>query len=367
MIIALLIGLLSMLCSYMEGKGILKNGLKMAFGIITVYLAIRYDFGNDYLRYLDGFYAYQEYHGSIFDIDKLRELHGHGDYGWVFINILFSPFSFFIMIIVLTIFENWVIYDFVKTYVPTKWYPFALFIYVFNPYIMLVGCSMMRQWLAICIFIFAFRFIRDRKPIQYYICIVIAISMHGSAFILLPFYFISYLRNISLSFKSLIWFVPLLVGWFLVAPELFAENLKWILSGDEMDKFSMYTDKSGEVYGIIGVITAFLFPLICISQTNKFVPTQRLLIIIFFFSIFIRPFGLVIGMILRLGFYFVVFSIVVFPMVMEKIQKMRKELVIIFLIIIVIPTLRDFFAFFYSEVWREHFMHYQTIFSVPWQ
>ena len=368
MYIAILVGFLAMLFAYLEGIDRNKNGLIIAFGIITIYMAIRYDYGNDYMSYLESFYRYFDYRGSLFDFNSLKDMHAHNEYGWVFLNLLFRPLGFFGLIIVLAIVENWIIYDFVKSYVPKRWYPFALFIYVFNPNILVLGSSMMRQWLAICIFIFSFRFIRDRKPIRYLICIMVAITMHSSAIILLPFYFITYLRNVNLSFKSLFWFIPLLVLWFIVSPRLFSSNLDWLLSGDEAEYYEVYTtDSSGETYGILGIIAAFLYPIICITQTNKFDPKLRLLIYLFFCSIFLRPLGLVVGMVHRLGFYFMVFSIVVFPMVMEKIRKIRIEWVYVLLVIIIVPTLRDFYVFFHSKNWIDHYLNYQTIFSVPWQ
>lgn len=367
MYVAIFIGVLAMLFAYLEDKGALKNGLKIAFVVITTYMAIRYDYGNDYLGYLEGFNTYKNYHGSIFDIDNLKLLHGHGDYGWVFLNLMFRPFGFFSLIIFLSILENLIIYDFIKTYVPKKWYAFAVFIYVFNPNILILGGSMMRQWLAICLFIFAFRYIRDRKPIKYALCIFVAMTIHSSAIILFPLYFITYLRNKNMSFTSLVWFIPLLVLWFIVSPTLFANNLEFLMAGENFEKYLVYSEASEETYGILGIIVAFLYPIVCITQTRRMESVQRLLIYIFFLSIFIRPLGLVVAMVARVGFYFVAFSVVVFPMVMDKIRSVRIEWMYALLVVIIIPTIRDFYAFFHSEIWVEHYMQYQTIFSVPWQ
>ena len=367
MYVALLIGVLAMYFAYSESNGGNKNGLKIAFGIITVYLAIRYDFGNDYMNYLNSFQRYQYYTGSLLNFEELKEIQGHGDFGWVILCILCAPIGFFGMIMILSVFENWVIYDFVKTYVPRNWYPLSVFIYIFNPNIMLMGGSMMRQWLAMCIFIFAVRFIIDRKPIFYFACIIVAMAIHGSAKILLPIYFLTYLRNFEFSLKSLLWFVPALVVWFAVAPSVLMSNMDAIMSGEEMERFSDYSEGSGEKYGILGIIAAFLFPVVCISQIKRFEPQYRILIMIFFLSILIRPFGLVIAMILRLSFYFITFSIAVFPMVMEKIARVRREYMHMFMVIVIVPTLRDFYAFFHSDTWIDKFMEYHTIIGLPWQ
>ena len=140
----------------------------------------------------------------------------------------------------------------------------------------------MRQWLAICLFIFAFRYIRDRKPIKYALCVFVAMTVHSSAIILFPLYFITYLRNKNMSFTSLVWFIPLLVLWFMVSPTIFANNLEFLMSGETFEKYSIYSESSEETYGILGIIAAFLYPIVCIAQTKKMESVQRLLIYIFF-------------------------------------------------------------------------------------
>lgn len=368
MYVAILVGILAMFFAYQESSGKYKNSLKWAFIIITIYLGIRYDFGNDYMNYLNSFYRFQSYHGSLLNIQELKELQGHGDFGWVYLNLLCRPLGFFGMIIFLAILENFIIYDFVKTYVPSTWYPFAIFIYVFNSNIMILGGSMMRQWLAICIFIYAFRFIRDRKPLYYFALAFLAISIHGSARILLPLYLLTYMRDINLSVKSLYWFIPLLIVWFSIAPTVFANNLTFLLESDSFEQYGIYEGGTGEKYGILGIVAAFLFPVICISQINKLEQRERVLVLIFFVSILIRPLGLVLGMINRLGFYFLPFSIVTFPIVLNYIKKKySKTMVFALLVIIVIPTIRDFYGFFHAETWIDKYMEYSTIIGLPWQ
>lgn len=368
MFVAILVTILAIFLSSLDRKGSKVSGLKLAFVIITLYLSIRYDYGNDYLGYLDSFNGYKSYRSSLLDISALTDLHGHGDWGWVLLNILFQPVGFFVMVIILTILENIVVYDFIKTYVSKTWYPFAVFIYTMNTNLMIVGGSMMRQWLAICIFIYAFRFIRDKKPIYFFLLILIASKFHSSANILYPMYFIGYLRDVKLSSKSLYWFIPFLVSWFVVAPMVFQNNLGFLFSMESFEHFEIYEGTgTGEKFGILGIIGAFLFPVICISQVNKFDSNVRSLVLIYFCSILIRPLGLVLGMVNRMSFYFMAYSIVVFPIAMQEIRKIKIDYVYMLMIIIIVPMLRDYWAFFHSEVWIDHFMTYKTIFGVPWQ
>ena len=50
--------------------------------------------------------------------------------------------------------------------------------------------NLIRQGLALNIFLFALQYIRSRQPVKYMFCILMAILMHWSAIILVPVYFI---------------------------------------------------------------------------------------------------------------------------------------------------------------------------------
>ena len=52
-------------------------------------------------------------------------------------------------------------------------------------------CNGIRQGLAICIFLYAFHFIQERKAIPYFVCIMLAFLFHKSILIAIPLYFLS--------------------------------------------------------------------------------------------------------------------------------------------------------------------------------
>ena len=118
--------------------------LKVSFGLIFLFLALRYDYGNDYSAYLKGFLEVNRVE-TIDYFDKYL----HFDPGWIFLCRIFWPFGFFAMMAVLALFNCFVYYRFIRKYVPPVYYWFAVFLYVFNPYFMLVHSSAMRQSLAI--------------------------------------------------------------------------------------------------------------------------------------------------------------------------------------------------------------------------
>src|SRR5690606_31529927 len=130
------------------------GGLEVAFILLTIFMSIRFNFGNDYSSYLDLFIEIGRYKNLDFVQTEI---------GWTFLNWIFQPIGFFGMIIVLTSFQYAIIYRLIKNYVPKDWYWFSVLIFTLNTGYMLVFGSMMRQFLAICIFVLAVDFIIKRR------------------------------------------------------------------------------------------------------------------------------------------------------------------------------------------------------------
>ena len=52
-----------------------------------------------------------------------------------------------------------------------------------------------RQFIAVCIMFYAFRFILEEKPIKYYLCLLIASQFHLTVLVMLPAYFFARLKS----------------------------------------------------------------------------------------------------------------------------------------------------------------------------
>ena len=141
------------------------GGLEFAFILLTVFMAIRYNFGNDYPAYLNIFIKI----GRNNIPDRLEA-------GWVLLSKLFQPIGFFGMIIVLTIIEYSIIYWLIKKYIPKQWYWLSVFIFTLNTSFLLIGASMMRQFLAMCVCLIAIEFIIRKKMIK---SILIVLHLHN--------------------------------------------------------------------------------------------------------------------------------------------------------------------------------------------
>lgn len=356
-IVAVLLALLSRQKSF-------KNGFEWSFVLLTVFLAIRYDFGNDYMSYLESFERYQSSSIGLFEFDKFFLLRDKGELIWMSLNLFFRPFGFFSLIIFLTVFENYVIYRFIKKNVDREWYWLAVFIFTFNSSIMLVGASMLRQWLALCIFLCCIDFIQKKKPLPYFALMLLATQIHTSAWALLAVYFVQFIPSrISKSF--LYYAIPLYLLWLYYAPSLYGNNLELILQAEEMEKYGTYLEGEKVSYSIIGIITRYLFPIICVSQINRIDDPRRVLFLIFSLYLLVLPLTEVTPMIGRIGMYFSFLFICVFPETLNSIKKSPLFLPVIALYLLL--TLYVYFPFYRSATFGEHYQLYQTIFSQPWQ
>ena len=112
MLITIFISLLAIFLAYLESLGI-KNGLRISFSLLTVFIGISYGWANDYLSYLDDFQKWSLCGIGLFEFDKYSLLR-EGEYGWVFLNLLFKPFGFYVFFFVLTLFENGTLFYFLK-------------------------------------------------------------------------------------------------------------------------------------------------------------------------------------------------------------------------------------------------------------
>ena len=129
--------------------------LKFSFFLIFLFLALRYDYGNDYQSYLNVFLNLER-SGSI---DRFYDSNDHFELGWLYLCQLFQPLGFFAMVTMLAAFNCFIYYSFIKKFVPPHYYWFSLLLYTFDPGMMLVHSSAMRQSLAISIFIYSIEFI----------------------------------------------------------------------------------------------------------------------------------------------------------------------------------------------------------------
>ena len=356
----IILGILSMFFAWLEGHGLFKHGLKVSFGLIFIFSALRYDYGNDYnsyLTYFDKINANGEigyFNPTYFDSDFAGI-----EVGWVFLNRVFSSLGFFALVGAMSLFNCIIYYRFIKKYVPLTYYWLAIFIYTFSPFIMLIQLSAMRQSIAISLFILSIDYLINKKIIYFYIITFIAICFHSSALILLPLYFIRP-PNMKLSNYQILTviFTFFLVYFSISFLTIDIANISNLL----FSRYSVYLETQNIGIGFTIIFSIFLMVII-LKQLNKQNYELKQIYILTLIGIFLIPLSGIFAMSGRLLFYFQVFSIAVYPSIINYLKN--KSYKLLFLCVIIFSTLYIFNIFLKRENFGNHYQTYQTIFTAP--
>ena len=148
--------------------------------IFTFFIGVRFNYGIDYLSYLDGYENFK--HGNIGLFDNVEG-------GFTFIvNILaYFDVHFSIFFALVAFIQIFIIYYALKE--ERYLLPFVVLLIILGPHLVSM-CGGLRQWVAAFIFLFSIRYIANKNLIKYLICIFIAYTMHKSVLILIPLYFL---------------------------------------------------------------------------------------------------------------------------------------------------------------------------------
>ena len=360
MIVFLIIGTLAVFLSFLDrfrNKGF-KYGLEMAFVLLTSFLVIRYEWGNDYHAYLVGFQNISSIDFSlIFNFNELNDYFAdnHFEIGWIILNILCAPIGFFGMVALLTIFQCTVMYFFIKRNVKSDYYWFAVFIYVFTYHFMLIQASMMRQAFSMTIVLCAYPYIIKKKIFKACLLILFASFFHRSALILLPLVFGGYM-NLEFSAKNLFILFFTFIFIFLLKDDI-GNYLKMFIT-ENFSEYDVYIhDETGSIklISLVGNISIIIF---IVYFSRGVILEKQLMCWLVLFAIsytFINPFSLS----ARVMYYFLFFEIVLFPSFLSEDKNFYIKFAFVFLLITM--NIRGIIMFFNSSVW-ERFLTYNTIF-----
>lgn len=346
------------------------GGLEMAFITLTVFLSIRYGFGNDYDGYLMNFHNYASFSYGLTDFEKWASLQARGEYGFVVLNKLFEPVGFFGFIIFLSAFSLYAIYRLIKKYVSPDYYWFSVFILAFNPSFLIVGIAgAIRQWLAVTLFLFSFDFIKNKKIIPFVVVMFVASTIHKSSLAILPCILLALVDLNKFDRTKIILSSVCIVVWFILIPRVGYSLFLPLFQGEEMEYYTGYM-AANTGYSIFGISSLLVIgvPFVCLSQINEMHNDVKLMCILLMCSILFVPMVSVNVMIGRLAWYFSIFSIVVYPNTIEVLLDSDKiTLSKAIILSLMLYYIYIFITHFLDPVWYETSYHFHTIFEHPWQ
>ena len=389
MIVVILVTLIAILLTNMESHGRLGNGMFWGFVLVTFLGCIHYDYGNDYLEYLQ---IYKEITSIPLRFDYLWDNTYRHEFGWVLLNYLFSHLGgFYVMVAVLNIIQNAIYYSFIKDNVPQTQWTLAVVIYLMSGSLYIMNFSMMRQGLAIALFVWAWSFMKDKKLIPSLLIVAAAYSVHQSALILLPFVFFPYLK-LKRGTISII-YIGLLIGLYLSSGYLSDTynallELEELQEVDSSNKLQYYDNNNTETLSfglgfflnlipfIIALWGLFVYPSKepadgldeqeadeqSDDELRYIDRDKRLLIVIAIVSFMITPFGMLLPMMTRLGMYFEALGVAAIPAIYSLLPNKLSYRILLGIYLFML--LYNYYGFFTSEVWGEKYSTFHTVFQL---
>lgn len=320
--------------------------------LIGIFYGIRYDYGNDYWNYYTTF---------VMCSNSLEA--ESSEIGWSMINYICQPIGYFGMVFILNIIETVAIYYQIKRYVSRKYWWLAILIYTCTFNFMLLGCSMMRQYLAMIILTFTIPSIVNRHLFKFILITAIATTIHQTSIIFLPVYFLSlWIPNLH-QYKYIIISVCIflcLMAFSMVYVEYF-ELAAMIFDDDKFMRYIYLGNKGSYTYTIAFDI-AWMILLMWIYPQSK---TSRVICVISLLSYFLLPFSFVVTILLRLMLFFSIYFIFSIPNMIEGLHNryLRIGVLSLYCILLFKRTISSMTSDTYSVFYQD----FKTIFeSTVW-
>lgn len=358
MIVVVSTCILAVVLTYLSKYKNFHWGFEVGFIIVTIVACLHYNYGNDYMRYYFHWQDYAQYSFSeIFNSEDRQEP------GWILLNWLFGfKYGFFVLVIVLSIFQNFVFYKLIKDFSPLNWRWLGFFIYLFSNTFYILNFSMLRQALSISIIVLSFSYIYKNKLLPS-ICLIIAASfIHTSALVFLPAVFIGKIKKNYISFFALIFL--LLTAIFYLVDTTSLSLINSVLSMDSFESYDRYTGYSGNRLGmgvILMIVPYLIIIYFLISRKKELDSNGTKLAIVCSTAILFIPFTVYVSLIARAGWYYSIFQIATVPLIYSKIKMKLFQVAIIFILLFI--NLYNYFNMLNDPVWFESYHEFHTIFE----
>lgn len=363
--LVIIVSLLAILFSYLESVGQMKNGMRWGFIFLGALLALHYDYGSDYMAYFAGYKVIAS--SSLYDVLNDYTM-TYGETGWQLLNWLFSRISmkngFFLMVAVIAILQNYFCYQFIKREVSQSYWPFAVFVYVFNTSLFLLSFSMMRQSFVVFTFMAIWPLIRNRKWLLSLAILIGCTFIHQSSIILLPFAFWGFVPVKNGKLVG-VFYAALFVALFL-SKDLLNSIYQNMMLIERFDEYATTYDEGAiERSFSIGRILSYapFVAIILYLMLNKEADlSSRRLVALAGISTLVAPFAFIIPLLGRVGIYFMVYQIAALPLAFGSIKQPYRNM---FFMVYFVVSIYELYQFFEpSSVYSKSYSIYHTIFSL---
>lgn len=354
MIVLIFFSLLAILLTYQESTGKMKYGMLYGFIFLWLIYAIRDQYGTDFDNYYYNFHSNARL--SFGQILKEPEP------GWALLNKLFEPLGFYWFSSFVGFVICYSVYFFIKNNLPLKNRVFAVFVFTFTSSLYPLSFSMMRQSFAMAIFLFIWKYVERRQFTKTIALLLAACTIHTSSVVLFFVLFVFRLNQNNIKIFSSI-AVILFIAFFM-SVEFMGDILTSVLS---LDIFTAYVLEHGNregssSYGIGFALITLPMAISLIQLYRKAIPAPYLgLVVISCIGTLLMPFGKINNLIIRISYYFTIYTIVSIPLVYSTVVNRMLKKMFIFLYILV--TIVSYYRFFTDPVFSGKYLVYHSIFE----
>lgn len=284
----------------------------IVLSILTIFLSIRYQVGNDYAEYLNVFTGIKLYHDNSY-VEPLY-----------LIICKLSP-SFTYVIAIISIISMYLLYKCIEFYRPKYFYS-SLLIY-YGVYFILIDIHLIRQGIALLIVFYSYKFLWQKEIKKFVTLVIIAMGFHISAFIafillILPKVKFTKSRRLYFVFFGIFFYIILVLGktyfFDLLSHISFLERYAVVYNNAE------YSHSYGISLGLLFDILLFF-----ILNASKVKGLDEFLLNIFTCSIIIFIVFNDFAVVLRLGYYFRIVNILLIINLLKYVRP--KILFVVFI------------------------------------
>lgn len=367
MFVFIVLAVVCIFFTWLQQIGAIENGLKISYFLIFLFLSLRYDFGNDYMPYLDGYLELQK-------LDR-SELYFRGnEVGWLFLNYLyksiFGDLGFHFMLAGMAAFTCFVLYRFTIKYISPEYYALSIALLLLEPNNILVISSAMRQSIAVGIFLLNIDSLIEKRYVQYTAGILLASLFHSSALFFLVLILVNFV-NWKIHTPFIFFTFALFLVFISNADELF-KLINLLLESQEVVFYSDYTENGFEKtkMGFGFALNVFMYLFIIIINRKAYDDMDRYNIIkLNIFMLFLLVIAIAVPLASRLSFYIFPCVVCAYTYTLNKIKEMDDESSVIYSNFLTLFVGAYFiyqnFIFWQSEVYSPYFLEYKTIISSP--
>lgn len=360
MLVTFVVGVVVVFLAYLVSLTRNPRYLFVSFIILFFYLALRYDFGNDYMNYYNIFDDIKRSNWSeVYRLANVNQFGETMEFGYIYLNKVFSSFTnFYFFIAFQSFLFCFVYYQLIAKHVNYHLVWLSLFILVFHISLLVRNLSGIRQAFAVFCFIYSIRYLINRSFIRYLFCIILAVLFHYSAIILLPLYFVFTTKQVS-KLESMVYVALYILLVF--SGEFILYPIKFVVS-NYLPKYFSYIENQdiGSVSSGLGVMINSVLYIIILLFGEKGSASDRVFYRIIAVFILLSPISMVVGNFDRLTLYFAPALLIIIPHFITN-KDAPKLLKTTFIVIFLMMTVYNAYLHYTSPVFYDKNYYYNTL------